>query len=99
MKIARFILAKTLGFSKNILDFIAPIFKQQANESIGILLPIALEIVTELANDNKTTPAKKRQLAFSRMTAAVKKESIVATTSIINLCIELALSHFKSIQK
>jgi len=88
-------LAKVLGVSKTLLDWIIPIVKSQFASSLEKLLPIALVVVAELAVSSLTGSQKKEE-AFKRLEEEAKKEGITAGTSILNLVIEMAVAKLRS---
>lgn len=84
------------GTSKTVLEFIAPILQRSVSELLANLLPIALEVVTSLATDDKKTGTQKRNDAFKKIKDISVKQGIDAGNQTINLAIELALSKLKS---
>lgn len=84
------------GTSKTVLEFIGPILQRSVSELLANLLPIALEVVTSLATDDKKTGTQKRNDAFKKIKDISVKQGIDAGNQTINLAIELALSKLKS---
>lgn len=89
------LISKILGVSKSFVDFIWPLITKQVGTSLSILLPLALGIVKELANNNNITNSQKREEAFNKLTNAAKNEGVNAASSLINLAIEMAVSNLK----
>ena len=89
------LLAKLLGISTSVLNFFLPIFKQAVATGVSRLLPIALEIVTELATGQLSSDAKKAEAVKSLEQAAIK-EGITASASIINWTVETAVQNMKA---
>jgi hypothetical protein len=58
------------------------------------LLPVALEVVSSLA-DSKRSGDEKRKAAFTRIELLAKAQGIQVATSAINLAIELAVQRMK----
>lgn len=87
-------LALLTGASKSVLNFILPILKDSTAKLLADLLPIALEIVSSLANSNKSGD-EKRKAAFARIQTAAKQRGVEAAGSVINLAIELAVQKNK----
>lgn len=92
------ILAKLLGISTALLNFFLPIFKAAIAGSLERLLPIALEIVTELATGSLPSSDKKF-VAVERLKQAAIREGITASASILNLAVEAAVSNLKATTK
>ena len=89
------LIAKILGVSKSFIDIIWPIFTKQVGASLAALLPIAVEIVRELAKNNEISNSQKREEAFNKLTDATKVEGIRAASSLLNLAIEIAVTDLK----
>jgi len=90
------LLLKLLGISRPLLDFFLPLLTRQIGDSLSRLLPIALEIVTELATRVNMTSAEKRGAAVHWLTSELKAEGIAAKNSLINFAIEAAVQKMKS---
>jgi len=90
------LLLKLLGISRPLLDFFMPLLTRQIGASLSRLLPIALEIVTELATRVNMTNAERRGAAVHWLTSEIKVEGIAATNSLINFAIEAAVQKMKS---
>jgi len=89
------LLAKLLGVSVNLLNFFLPIFKQVIATGVANLLPVALEIVTQLATSDMTSGDKKAA-AVELLKKAAIKEGITASESIINWTVESAVQQLKA---
>jgi hypothetical protein len=90
------IVSKILGVSKSFIEFIWPLITKQVGASLAALLPIAFNIVKELASNNDITNSQKRKEAFKKLSDATKSEGITATTSLLNLAIEMAVANLKA---
>ncbi len=89
------IVSKILGVSKSFIDFVWPLLTKQVGSSLAVLLPLAFNIVKELAANNEITNSQKREEAFNKLTNAAKNEGINAASSLLNLSIEMAVSKLK----
>lgn len=89
------LLAKLLGISTALLNFFLPIFKAAIAGSLERLLPVALEIVTELATSNMTSGDKK-YIAVDRLKKEAIREGITVSSSILNLAVEAAVANLKA---
>jgi hypothetical protein len=89
------VIAKLLGISKSLWDFIWPLLSRQLSSSLSRLLPIALGIVKELAQDNNISSSQKREQAFNKLSDVAKNEGIQAANSLLNLVIEMAVTNLK----
>ena len=89
------IVSKILGVSKSFIDFVWPLLTKQVGSSLAVLLPLAFNIVKELAANNEITNSQKREEAFNKLTNAAKNEGINAASSLLNLAIEMAVSNLK----
>lgn len=83
------------GASKTVFEFITPILQRSVSELLARILPIALEVVSSLATDDKKTGAQKRNEAFKKIKDISIKQGIDAGNQTINLAIELAVSNLK----
>ena len=90
------ILAKLLGISKQLLDWILILATSQAAVSVSKLLPIALGIVLELATSNSLSKPDKQKEAIAKLTAAATAEGIVAGTNVLTLAVEMAVAQMKA---
>ena len=79
------------GASKSVLEFIIPILKDSTANILKALLPIAVEVVSSLA-DSSASGDEKRKIAGERIKQIALKEGFDASTRAVNLAIELALS-------
>ena len=67
--------------------------------SLTVLLPIALGIVKELAENNNISNSEKREQAFDKLADAAKNEGMNAASSLLNLAIEMAVTNLKVASK
>jgi len=86
--------AYILGIPAKIWNFYAPILKVLFADAVSALLPIALEIVRELADTSKTG-AQKREAAVKKLTQSAIYEGIDASESIIRFTVESAVQRMK----
>jgi hypothetical protein len=89
-------LAKLLGISKFLLDWLWPIFRDQTAAALETLLPAALKIVSGLAMDQGLSSEEKKAAAFSELKEIAIAQGITTGTSILNLAVELAVAKLKS---
>lgn len=89
------LLAKLMGVPSIIWNFYAPVFKQLLVEGVASLLPLALDIVRELADSDKTG-AQKREAAVKKLKSAAIRNGIDATESLIRFTVESAVQKVKS---
>jgi vacuolar-type H+-ATPase subunit D/Vma8 len=88
-------LAKLAGIPSLIWNFYAPILKQIIVDGASALLPLALDIVRELADTSKTG-AQKREAAVKKLTTAAVRNGIDASESLIRFTVESAVQKIKS---
>ena len=93
------LLAKILGVSKQLLDWLLILVKTQAADSLSRLLPLAVGIVAELALNNGLGNAEKRAKAVTYLTLAAKAEGVTASLSLINLAVEMGVAQLKASSK
>lgn len=86
---------KLLGINSVIWSFLAPILKKSAGDLLTQVLPIAKEIVLQIAVTNDL-PNVKRDKALIQVRDAAQSAGINAATSVLNLAIELALQSTKN---
>lgn len=78
------------GISRELADFLAPLFRDSLSRLLSRLLPIALDVVSSLATTDKSGRDKQR-VAADTIKAIAIAEGIAVTTRAVNLAIELAL--------
>lgn len=86
--------AKIWGITSNVFNFFLPVLREIASSSVAVLLPIALEIVSSLA-DSKMGSAAKREAAVKKLTTESKKLGVSASESLIRFTIESAVQRYK----
>ena len=79
------------GASRTLIAFLLPILADSTARLLTALLPIALDVVSSLA-DSARTGAEKRERAADQIKAACVAAGIQATSQTVNLSIELALA-------
>ena len=83
-------LAWMSGASKTLIAFLLPILATGTAELLAALLPIAMDVVSSLA-DSPKTGAEKRAAAVDAIKAEAIHAGINATASAVNLAVELAV--------
>ena len=86
--------ATLLGIPSKIWSFYAPILKELFLDAASSLLPLALDIVRELADSSKTG-SQKREAAVKKLTSAALRNGIDASESLIRFTIESAVQRVK----
>lgn len=89
------LISKILGVPKLLWAFVWPLVTKQVGLSLTVLLPIALGIVKELAENNNISNSEKREQAFDKLADAAKNEGMNAASSLLNLAIEMAVTNLK----
>jgi hypothetical protein len=82
------------GVPAKIWNFYAPILKQLFADAAANLLPLALDIVLELADAEKTS-SQKREAAVKKLSATAQRNGIDASESLIRFTIESAVQRIK----
>ncbi len=93
------LISKILGVPKTLWAFVWPLVTKQVGLSLTTLLPIALQIVKDLAQENNIANSEKRQQAFEKLSDAAKNEGMNAGSSLLNLAIEMAVMNLKATSK
>ncbi len=86
--------ATLLGIPSKIWNFYAPILKELFVDAASNLLPLALDIVRELADTSKTG-SQKREAAVKKLTSAAIRNGIDASESLIRFTVESAVQRTK----
>lgn len=86
--------ATILGIPSKIWAFYAPLLKQLFADAAVSLLPLALDIVRELADTTKSG-AQKRETAVKKLSAAAYRNGIDASESLIRFTVESAVQRLK----
>jgi hypothetical protein len=89
------LLAQLLGISTSLLNYFLPILQSAVAGSLSRLLPLALNIVAELAIQNNLGNAEKRAAALQNLQRAAVVEGIQCSVSILNLAVETAVVSLK----
>jgi len=87
-------LATLLGIPSKIWTFYAPILRELFADAAASLLPLALDIVRELA-DTRKTGSQKREAAVKKLTSAALRNGVDASESLIRFTIESAVQRVK----
>jgi vacuolar-type H+-ATPase subunit D/Vma8 len=82
------------GVPSKIWNFYAPILRELFVDAAASLLPLALDIVRELADSSKTG-SQKREAAVKKLTQAALRNGIDASESLIRFTIESAVQRVK----
>jgi hypothetical protein len=88
------LLAKLMGISSSLLNFYLPIFRELISSGLAALLPIALDIVREVAASDKSS-AEKRAFALGRLRNEAQQLGINASESLLRYTIESAVQKLK----
>lgn len=86
--------ARILGISPRILNFFIPILKKIVAEGLEDLLPLALEIVADLAKQ-EGSGKDKFEVAVRRLTSHAQEYGLQASASFINFAVETAVRKLK----
>ena len=78
------------GASKTVFIFVLPILEDEMAQLLAALLPIAMDVVSSLA-DSPKTGAEKRAAAVDAIKAQAIHAGVEATASAVNLAVELAV--------
>lgn len=89
------LLAKLLGVPAAIWNFYSPLLRELVVTGVSALLPIALEIVRNLATTDKSG-SQKRNEAIDALKAAAVRHGISASESLIRFTIESAVQRIKT---
>lgn len=82
------------GVPAKIWNFYAPILRELFVDAASNLLPLALDIVRELADSTKTG-SQKREAAVKKLTSAALRNGIDVSESLIRFTIESAVQRAK----
>lgn len=86
--------ATLLGIPAKIWAFYGPLLRELFADAAANLLPLALDIVRELADTSKTG-AQKREAAVKKLSSAALRNGIDASESLIRFTIESAVQRAK----
>lgn len=86
--------AKLLGISASVWNFYAPLLKALFVTGASALLPIALEVVRNLAQTDKSG-SEKREEAVEVLKQAAVKQGLSVTESIIRFTVESAVQRMR----
>ena len=89
------ILAKLTGAYRQLLYLILPLLRDSAAQLLASLAPLALEVVRSLA-ESPHSGAQKREAALAEIQRRAVAEGIKASTSAVNLAIELAVANLRT---
>ncbi len=89
------LLARMLGISRALLEFYLPILRRILATGFAALLPLALEIVRNLATTDKTG-AEKRTQALDALRVAAVERGLEASENLLRYTIEAAVQKLKS---
>jgi hypothetical protein len=89
------LLAKLLGVPAAIWNFYSPLLRELVVTGVSALLPLALEIVRNLAQTDKSG-SQKRNEAIDSLKAAAVRHGISASESLIRFTIESAVQRIKT---
>ena len=83
-----------MGVGSAVWNFYSPILRQLFASGTSALLPLALDIVRELAASDKSS-AVKRDFAIARLKTESKAMGVNATESLIRFSIESAVQRIR----
>lgn len=86
-----------LGKGSSLLKFLQPVLVSEAGSLLTKLLPIAKDVVIEVAKTGDL-PNVKRDAAFTKVKDAATNAGIEVGNSLINAAIELAYQHVAATQ-
>ena len=89
------LLVKLTGASRDLIELLIPVLKDSASRLLAQLAPIALEVVKSLA-ESPHSGSQKRDAAVQRIQQLAVAEGIRASTSAVNLAVELAVANLKT---
>jgi hypothetical protein len=89
------ILIRLTGASRELIELLFPILQDSASRLLAAIAPIAIEVVRSLA-DSPHSGAQKREAALREIQTRAVSEGIRASTSAVNLAIELAVQNLKT---
>lgn len=76
--------------------FIRPLLREGFKQELAALLPIALDVVREIAADpSGWSNETKRAMAFSKILERAGAASLTVGAAVINLALELAVQNLK----
>lgn len=87
-------IAKILGVSASVWNFYAPLLRALFVTGASALLPIALEVVRNLAQTDKSG-SEKREEAVSILKQAATRQGLSVTESIIRFTVESAVQRMR----
>lgn len=87
-------IAKILGVSASVWNFYAPLLRALFVTGASALLPIALEVVRNLAQTDKSG-AEKREEAVNVLKQAAVRQGLSVTESIIRFTVESAVQRMR----
>jgi hypothetical protein len=96
-----FIKEKTQSLLKPIagtLTLIQTLLSVQLSASVAKILPEAIKVVAELAQNTEMSGKEKRKEAFKQLSEIVKTEGLAIGSSVVNLTIELAVAKLVSLK-
>lgn len=89
------LLAKLLGVPASLWNFYSPLLRELVVTGASALLPLALEIVRNLAQTDKSG-SQKRNEAIDSLKAAAVRHGISASESLIRFTIESAVQRIRT---
>jgi len=89
------LLARVLGVSRALLEFYLPVLRRILATGFAALLPMALEIVRNLATTDKTG-AEKRTQAIDALRVAAIERGLEASENLLRYTVESAVQRLKS---
>ena len=88
------LLLTLLGIGQTLWSILGPVLKKETGTLLEQILPIATQVVTELI-DKRDLPNAKRDAAVAQIRDLTRQAGLSASTSLINLAIEMAVQALK----
>jgi hypothetical protein len=89
------LLARILGVTSAVLDFLLPTMRALLRTGLVALLPLALEVVRSLAAKKDIPGSQKFQHAVSALRAEAIAQGIEASTNLIETAVKLAVEKLR----
>jgi hypothetical protein len=89
------LLARLLGITSTVLDFLLPTMRALLATGLAALLPLALEIVRSLASKQDMTGSQKFQHAVSALKAEAVAQGINASTNLLETAVKAAVEKLR----
>lgn len=88
---------RLFGIGRTLWEFFLPLLAKATATALEELLPVALDIVADLASSDRPGE-EKRGIAVSRLQDAAMASGVKASASVLNLAVEMAVQKLKEVQ-